>query len=366
MLSLFLLPPLLRLASAQLFSGVPGSSADQSSFNGSHFCNQTFADANVTAIHSWNPQVGATDTNISYMGSVYQPADGQGYTELSLWFSPGDQNYTDNFRLGYDVCYLWLPQLTLNTLERGASENGSCVQTFDESCVNDLNSLTDTFSTELVGAPTSGPDSNLTTDSLPTVCNDLASMLTQNFPNSCRVYFNDTVPRQVLGGLPLLGGPLTGPDSLVSRSQCTTSNGYSLLWTQYGDNTFLNYVYANYIVAPIITAFMPIANAARPVTLGFTKSFLACARANDLQPGSEAPPSLPSPTPVINPYADDANTSPSPSNSPAQSTSPHLSGGAIAGIAIGVLLGLAALAALLFLFKRSRHPTRTKPAPDRR
>ncbi|KAF2769687.1 hypothetical protein EJ03DRAFT_382444 [Teratosphaeria nubilosa] len=336
MLSLLLLPPLLRLASAQLFSGVPGSSADQSSFfNDSHFCNQSFADANATAIHSWGPQVGATDTNISYFGTVYQPADGQGYTELSLWFSPGDQNYTDDFRLGYDVYYLWLPQLTLDTLERGASDTGDCLQTLDQYCVNDLVSLTNTFSTELVGPPTSGPNSNLTTDSLPTGCNDLAEMLTQNFPNSCKVYFNNTIPAQVLGGLPSLGGrqffslsqmngmamlttfpALTGPESLVSRSQCKSSNGYSLLWTQYGDNTYLNYVYANYIIAPILTAFMPTANAARPITLGFTKSFLACLRTNDLQPGSEPLLPLPSPTAVINPYADSANTSSSSSNLP--------------------------------------------------
>lgn len=129
-----------------------------------------------------------------------------GLTELSLWYSPNGLNYSNNFELGYDVCYFWLSTLDLNTFFRGQNDTGDCLSTLDQTCVNDMLSLTDLYSRQLVSAPSPGPDSNLTTNSLPTVCQDMAQRLTQNFPDSCKVYMNQSLPFSVFGGPPALGG----------------------------------------------------------------------------------------------------------------------------------------------------------------
>lgn len=125
-------------------------------------------------------------------------------TELSLWFLPNGANLTNNFKLGFDMCYFWISDATINTLQRGQSDNGSCSQTLDSACVQDVNNLAQKVAIDLVANPSPGPNSNLTTNSLPTVCSDMAKIMTQNFPKSCEVFFNGT--RGFFGGPPALGG----------------------------------------------------------------------------------------------------------------------------------------------------------------
>lgn len=135
------------------------------------------------------------------------------------------------------------------------------------------------------------------------------------------------------------------------------------MWTQYGSKSLEDYAIASYFVTPLITAFMPIADAARPITLGYTKSRMTCLRSKNLNRGSRELPPAPSPTPV-----DSSDDSSKPSNGSAGSTpssslrntgsSRDLSGGAIAGIVVGVVLGLAlvaGVAALVIIRKRRKY-----------
>ncbi|KAF7194555.1 Carcinoembryonic antigen-related cell adhesion molecule 1 [Pseudocercospora fuligena] len=365
MRSRILLTSAAGLTAAQLNAGAPGN-ARTNAFNGSQLCNREFADAHATGLVSLNPDVGTTNSPISWAGTAYQSYNATGnqnITELSLWFSAGTSNFSNNYELGYDACYMWINQFTLNTFERGQNDIGGCLQALDETCVNDFLDLTNQYSVELTGNPTSGPDSNLTSTSLPTVCADLARMLTNNFPASCKVFFNESLPMSVTGGPPALGGALTGSQSLVNESICTINGSYSLMWSQYGAATQENYYYANYFVAPLITAFMPIADYARPITLASAKSFMTCIRNNRLNPGSEPVPPAPSPTPIDTSAGSSnssSNSTGSATTSPTSGSSSGggLSGGAIAGIVIGVIAGLALLAGAAFFLLRKRKGSR--------
>lgn len=104
------------------------------------------------------------------------------------------------------MCYFWLSQLTVNTYERGQFDQGECLETLDQTCIDDITGLTDNFSEQLAGLPPPGPDSNLTTNSLPDVCSDLAGLITENFPDSCKIFFETDPPVRVYGGAPALGG----------------------------------------------------------------------------------------------------------------------------------------------------------------
>ena len=312
--------------------------------------------------------VGDGDAPISWAGTVFQTNSSQSNrVELSLWFSPGGQNYTDDFSLGYDACYLWPSQLTIESYIRGQSDNGSCLQTMNEECVNDMITATNLYSTRLTGSPV-----NLTANSLPSVCSQLASDLTTNFPASCKPFFNSTIATQpvaVFGGTPALGGPLTGNQSLVKESICTlndtsnNNNEYHLMWTQYGQFSLPTYYLANYFVTPVITAFMPIANNQRPITLGQAKAFMNCGRTNVLNAGSlpvaPAPAlsdipgynsTLTSTNSTTNSTASDSSSSMQSSAAASSSNGGGISGGAIGGIVVGVVLGLAIIAAAIWFF----------------
>ncbi|EME45612.1 hypothetical protein DOTSEDRAFT_52842 [Dothistroma septosporum NZE10] len=349
---------LLKAVVGQLNSGVPGTTSEGESNYYTDLCNRTFADANATGIISFNPNVGGTNANVSWASTAYQPANstfGRNQTELSLWFNTYGVNYTDNFRLGYDMCYFWVSQPTVNTYERGQSDQGQCLETLDQACVNDILGVTDSYSQQLTASITSGSTSNLSTNSLPGVCTSLAAHITQNFPGSCKVFFETNPPITVYGGPPGLGGALTGPQSLLAKSQCRFENDtYSLLWSQIGDATQVNYYLANYFVTPLLTAYFPIADAARPVSLSYSKSFMNCLRANKLNPGSASVPLPPSPAPLDKltntTNANSTNGFPNVNNSTSSSDSASrdsdrggsgLSGGAIAGVVVGVLVVLA-------------------------
>ncbi|GIZ48272.1 hypothetical protein CKM354_001134000 [Cercospora kikuchii] len=367
---------------AQLLSGAPGSSPSGSSGStlSNQLCNKTFSLANSTGFYPFSPYV--TDANIplTWAGTVFQSNTSTSLSssprvELSLWFNTGNQNYTDSNALGYDACYLFPGGLALTAAFKGQNDTGDCIATMDEACVGDMIDLTNLYSARITGLPT-----GLNSSSLPNVCNQLARDLTQNFPKSCKPFFNSTgaAPYTIFGGTPALGGPLTGEDSLVQESTCTleddvsgggTGRGnYSLMWTQFGENTLFNYFAANYLVVPLITAFMPIANEDRPVTLGSSKAFMSCGRAKNLTEGSlsipdarEAAASL-GILPNGNGTGSDQGAAVGNATEGATDEGEDdggISGGAIAGIVIGVVIGLALIAAAVWFFvirkKRRSH-----------
>jgi hypothetical protein len=290
-------------------------------------------------------------TPVTWRVTVYQPqprGNDTSRTDLSLWFDTNGANYTDNFALGWDACYLWMVPWALNTFRRGQNDSGDCSTTLNQACVSDLQAATNSAAKLLVSQPTTpGPNSsNLTTNSLPGVCSQIAAMVSQQFPESCAPFFNG--PGVLTGGPPALGGALTGPKSLIAASQCTTKYG-SLIWNQFGTADQATYELGNWWVTGLLTVYLPIADYARPVTLPSPTTIATCLRASNISAGSYVPPDAPAPEdiPVSSSNAGSnstfmANTVRSPS------------GGGIAGIAIGIIIGILGVAIAVLLIRRHR------------
>jgi hypothetical protein len=124
------------------------------------------------------------------------------HTEVSVWVSTNQVNYSDNFNLGFDACYFQLP-ISTNTILRGQNDDGTCISTLNSACVNDLQVAANAYAVQLVGTG-GGLTNNLTSDSLPGVCNTIAEMVSKNFPQSCAPFVNGA--GQLYGGLPGFGG----------------------------------------------------------------------------------------------------------------------------------------------------------------
>lgn len=62
---------------------------------------------------------------------------------------------------------------------------------FDGDCVTALQEQSQDFALQLVGSPTALPNSNLTADSLPGVCDRLAEMMTSVLPKQCTPYMDE-------------------------------------------------------------------------------------------------------------------------------------------------------------------------------
>lgn len=92
------------------------------------------------------------------------------------------------------------------------------------------------------------------------------------------------------------------------------------------------------ITIPVLTVFLPIADVERETTIQTANAALSCPRVTQINEGSLQTPPLPEPTPV---------------------GGSSLSGGAIAGIVIGVLAAIAiVLGALWFFYFRKRRASK--------
>jgi hypothetical protein len=235
----------------------------------------------------------------------------------------------------------------------------------NQACIGDLQNAANDAARLLVSNPTTGPNSNLTANSLPDVCTKIAAMVGQQFPQSCAPFFNGT-GRLASGGTANLGGALTGPKSLVSASQCKNQYG-SLMWTQVGDATKEVYTLSSWWVTGFMTVFFPIANAERLTYLGAPATVVTCLRASNVSSDSVVPMAAPAPSPLQTSSSDvssnsttNSTTNATTSNISSISNTRVLAGGAIAGIAVAGVIGLAiVVAAIAFLFYRRRrtlHP----------
>jgi hypothetical protein len=121
------------------------------------------------------------------------------------------------------------------------------------------------------------------------------------------------------------------------------------MWSQFEAANNGIYVLASWQVTPLLTTYMPIADSARPVTLAFAKSVMSCLRSKDVNKGSQIPQNAP-PAAPLNATGSSSNSTES---SAQTSTNMMLGGGAIAGIVIGAIFGIALVVGLL-LFARKR------------
>lgn len=125
---------------------------------------------------------------ITLLGAVVETSSS---IVVSTWINTAGANYSDDFGLGYDVCAFNIQPFPYNNQLRAQSDNGSCYEMFDQSCVGALNSAAENYALQLTSNPSPPPNSNLTSTSLPTVCNDIATMMSSALPKECSEYFFD-------------------------------------------------------------------------------------------------------------------------------------------------------------------------------
>ena len=155
---------------------------------------------------------------------------------------------------------------------------------------------------------------------------------------------------------------MTGSESLLDRARCRLNGSYSLLWTQFGDPNDVTWFTANWWLTPIITAFIPIVDANRPITIGNPKAVLTCPRATQLREGSLAVPPL-----NFGAQSSSNGTSGGESGAASNAASNHrskkyLSAGAIAGIVVAILFVAAMVIGLLAC--RARRKRRLAPRAE--
>jgi len=242
--------------------------------------------------------------------------------------------------------------LTISSIERGQSDSGRCLQTLDQACSSDLIYLTIQTASKLDLGSIDTPIGD--TSALPNRCSQIASQLTSNLPTSCEPFFDKSkTPGRVTSSPLSIGGPLTGSDSLLDSAICRLNDTYSLPWTQFGEPNTATWYIANWSVTPLITAWISIVASNRPITLAAPKAALTCLRSSNVSEESVAVPPLNEPFGTIISTANETrngttDTIPEPTSGKSSThTARSLSAGAIAGIAGGVVLALALLAALI-------------------
>nr|POF22132.1 hypothetical protein CFP56_36219 [Quercus suber] len=313
-------------------------------------CGKTFADANATGIVYINPNVvqspqsGQPDndsglTQNSAWALTIQNAYGatNAASELSAsvgaWYDTNGANYADDIHLGYDVCALALGFANPYAVYRGQSDNGTCLATFDAPCINALKTSASTYAEWLVGG-NHGTQTNITDTSLPLICNDIATMIAANIPEECSAYFDEPLA---------IGGPLTTVDddyAVFLNDSCRINGTFQNVLNFSTNSSLPVYTNETELIVPVMTVFMPIANQNLIATISQAVTELTCLHINTINPGSYVPPPM---AEVASPNSSDSN---------------GLSGGAIAGIAIGVVLAIALLGGLAFWFWRRRRANR--------
>lgn len=149
--------------------------------------------------------------------------------------------------------------------------------------------------------------------------------------------------------------------STLLNSSCTLDDGYqsySLVGTVFGvNNSNIVYDALAQVVAPVLLVWMPVANGERTSYLTSAKAGMVCAHVNTYSNGSRIPP----PLSVTTSSTATATATATNTNSGASGTDTDrgLSGGAIGGIVIGVILALAVLGLLVWFTMRRRKSRRT-------
>ena len=107
-------------------------------------CNWSILDANASGIFTFVVEDPPADTgtqisipNPSWAMTVTSPGEGH-YANTSLWYDRAGQDYTDDVKLGYDVCAINIDGFPLNTLELARHDKGDCYNTFSTGCIEAL------------------------------------------------------------------------------------------------------------------------------------------------------------------------------------------------------------------------------------
>ncbi|KAM0715167.1 hypothetical protein Q7P37_009632 [Cladosporium fusiforme] len=345
-------PVILALTSHALAQSSNSSTSDDS--NDNPLCNSTLGVANGTGIFTFNPGILIPSRDpppdLSWLVTALGGVPVETNAQLAYWLDTGGQNYSDSLDLGYDVCAMTFePAGVLNNTDaRSQYDNGSCLATFDTDCVTALRQQSEDLAFQLTGFPTPLPDSNLTADSLPTVCDSIGQSMSSALPKECKPYINETEYLVYGQGLTtnyktsgLFFGGSDGVCTIKGSNQTfNLIDGYDA--SESGPGSHIRYDRMSWTVLPTITVFMPVANARRDVSMDYARSVVNCLHIDHYNQGSRVPAAPPQPTSV---YLGGGG----------------LSKGAIAGIVVGSVVGVGLIvAAAGFCWWRKRRARHTQ------
>lgn len=169
------------------------------------------------------------------------------------------------------------------------------------------------------------PYSNLSAGVLGTLCGYIYNGVADDgndYPRECAKEFGGSI-----GGTELM---LTGYNGSDIDNSCSLQSGiktFHRLFSTLEDATATAYDNATRSVFPALSVYFPVANIDRTSFYSSANSSLRCLRVQNFSEGSRVSPTLPSGTPYHN--------------------GKKTSGGAIAGIAVGVVVGVAIIAGVM-------------------
>ena len=325
------------------------ASVDTASNTSVGLCNKTIDNANASGIftyhvnymnreYDFNKSVPYSIPDPSWPFTVSQQDD---ELEQIIWSSTGGQNYSNDLALGYDVCAYDIGSgLPLNTIELGQDDPGDCSIMLSPQCRAAILDRTAQSALKWVSYASPPPYSNLSAGVLPTLCEYILKDVGENgyqFPKECSQEsgYQQGALNPIDFEVSVATSALTGYDSTNLGLACPLYVGDKICYSVFSAGRPASYDNATRSIYPDLTAYMPVAHIDAPFHQGNAYSRLACARLKKFQEGSRVSPALLSGTPYT--YGE------------------GLGKGAIAGIAVGVILFVAIVAGLLaYLFLRRR------------
>ena len=150
--------------------------------------------------------------------------------------------------LGYSGCSLFMGGFSQNLIRRAQSDSGNCTQMLDNACVAALQSQLETLAMGYVATWTdnSPAPSNLTAGSLPRVCSDIRTDITNDnaVPDACAQFVGPKMTWYDGDGSNVTFSVLCKLSRCLLKFLCRTDSGNSYNWSKlhHGFNLLLQHV----------------------------------------------------------------------------------------------------------------------------
>lgn len=275
--------------------------------------------------------------------------------KTTFWYDTAGQNYSSDLTIGYDSCAFIFDNLPENTIRLAQNDPGNCTTTLSNDCRKKLLGVVASSAQKWTSYSSPPPYQNLSAGVLPTICQYIRKDLLDSagrWPQECAQDLGSGVSYDIPDSGPrtatAIQVPLTGYNSSIMdiSSDCSFSDGNK---TFHGVMTRVDrnetYDVATRNVYPVLSVYFSVANHDRVSYTSYADSEFVCLRAKTFTEGSRVSPSLPAGT--------------------AYSTTSKLSGGAIAGIVIGTLVGVALCGlGVWFFLRRHNRASKAKRLPE--
>ena len=201
-LLLFVINPISTLNTVNIPPNV--SSPTNSSYNYTNAsCTSLLTHANATASKSFqslllddislhNLATIASETLLltAAVNEVVNNATNATAADTTIWFGVHQDRNLPQDGLPFAGCAIIIDGLPLDSIKRGQADDGSCKQTFSDSCTKALTKRVATISDSLSDYAVGGEYGNRTTEMYPQICDIIATQLSnkENVPNECKKF----------------------------------------------------------------------------------------------------------------------------------------------------------------------------------